>query len=1046
MSESPSATLPIRLQLLNGARLQLGRRTITRFPAGKSLQLLAFLALRPGIAHERVFLADLLWPDVPSNTGRARLSVALTFLRGLLEAGSTPDEMFAADRATLCLRPQRVHTDVGNFERTLHQAERETARPEATSASCLRLLGDALRVYSGAFLPGVTDEWIEVERVRLAACYDSALDTWSSLTRRVPPRPLSNRPRASDTPVPLQVPVSELIADGCCATLPLSITRFVGRDEAVQALRNLAKEKVRLVTLIGSGGIGKTRLALEAAYGETDRAVVWVPLADLIHPADLARTVANALRLPPRDRETGFEAVVHALNAVPSLVLLDNAEHLRGNVADFVAELLSVVTASTFWVTSREPLDIVGEHVFPVGPLTLPPEDAQDTANVEASFACALFVDRAQMVRPDFTVNVRNAITLARLCRRLDGIPLALELAAARVQTTSMGQILQSLQEGTQTLSALARRGLPARHCSLHAAIAWSVRLLPPHTARFLFAMSVFQGGWTMEAAEAVTGNALAAGHLANLVTASLVVAEEQANGALRYRLLETVHDFAASELDEKARVEACSRHCVYFTNLADQVFEGLWECGSSFWAVQAIPEEANLLAALETARSSDVQAYLRLAGASVRFLFRQHQAAITHLEQALALSPATDSLLRARALYTLYSCHAMHGDEAHVEALLREALAMVRRLNKPRVLARYLCADADNEHAQSEAAGLFHIHGTPGEQSQAMLGQAVGTWRRGEPDAAEALFAEAQRLSRAAGICVWPGLLNEWGYFLLWRGDLPRAEALLQNAVDAMQHFDGRFTEHARWILAAARVGLGHYAAARSDAETVIAGQRALPPSFSTVSPRRVAALACIAEGDWETAETYLRSAMSDLLSIDARFGPAHVGAARAELSLARGDKKGSFALAEEAFVLLHEEAGCPILPDAPFWKTISAVNARSTLARAESQNGLWDAAKRGFRDVLRFRHRVGLYNGALLEIEGLAALRAEAGEDENAARLFAACETLRLRAGTPPLPHQTREIAARVTSLRTDARGTAWHDGQNLSLPELVALALSK
>lgn len=1045
--ENPYRELPARLHLLGESRLQLGRRNVTRFRAGKSLTLLAFLALQPGIAHRREFLADLLWPDAPAETGRSRLSVALTFLRGLLEGADAPGSVFEAHPLTLRLLPGRVHTDVADFEHAVQEARREATRAGATAASRLQRVGDVLRAYPGELLPGIGDDWVENERARLAALQDEALVTWESLTQRRPPRPPAHPAHRADKATTVSTfPEGVATMGGSKAALPRRLTRLFGRDTEVRNLRQLAREGAHLVTLIGPGGVGKTQLSLESAAGESDRPVVWVPLADLTDAADIAPAVATALRLPPSDRNAARVSVVHALNAVPALVLLDNAEHLREGVADFVADLLDTVPEANIWVTSREALDVVGERLFPVTPLALPPPGTEDLAAVEISAACALFADRARMVRPDFAITDRNAGVVARLCRRLDGLPLALELAAARVQTTSLSQILQSLQGGVQGLSASTRRGLPDRHRSLYATIAWSVRLLAPEVARFFAALSVFHGGWTTGAAEVVTKDPLAADHLADLVTASLVVAEELPTGVLRYRMLETIRDFAASQLEGAARAEARERHLAYFLEYAEAAFDGVWECVSDVWPA-ALADEENFIVALETARTGDPLTYLRLAGAAGWVLAWHPDAGLYHLQQALSLSPSDDSLHRARTLYTLYSHYSGRHLFSQANDLLQEALSMARRLNAHRDVARYLNSFLDVEQVQVERVELFRAHGTPGEYAQALAMQAIGLWRRGHPIEAENQFAAAHELSQSLGSGAWALLLMEWGYFWFWRGDVGRAVSMLTADVEIVEKIDERACDHPRWLLAAALTVHGRHNEARDHADKVIRHWLHEPLTMKHVTPRRIAASASMGMGDLGGAEEYLNQAMAVVAQTSPQHGIISVAPLQAELALARGDRPGALAAASQAIAYSDLDAGFSNTRGGVFWDSITLVNARSILARTEAAMGLWDAARRGFTDTLRFRHHFGLYSGAFLEIEGLAACRQASGDTANAARLFAACETLRLRLGAPPLPHQARELADRVAPLRTDPTlQDAWRDGQNLTLQEAVALALEE
>lgn len=1039
-----SLTLPARLQLLGEARLYIGRRVVSRFPAGKSLQLLTYLALRPGVFHTRAQLVELLWPHVPEETGRARLSVALTFLRGLLEASQEPGSVVNADRTSLCLLPHRIQTDVADFEHALNGAAREFARPEPNKPGALSLLGDALRVYAGEFLPGVEDDWVERERARLAVRHEQAQNAWTTHTRRRPPRPRSASPIAAP---PSTLPVLQLRPDtGAKAVLPPRLTRFFGREQEIARLRERDGYS-RLVTLTGPGGVGKTRLCLEAASAEADQPVVWVPLADVSDTSAVLPAIAQALHLPTQSGDV-LEAVLYALNAVPALVLLDNAEHLREAVASVVASLLAG-TLSAFWVTSREPLGIEGERLVLVGPLSLPSDGEAEAQIVAQSRAGALFTDRAQAARPDFHLTDRNAAQVARLCRRLDGVPLALEIAAARLQTASLGQILDTLHAGGgHKMAHSARRNAPDRHRSLESAIAWSVRLLVPETAQFFFALSVFVGGWTSEAAEVVTGDSLASDRLAELVQASLVVTEETYGETLRYHMLETVRDYAAAQLDDVTRTVLEDRHAACFTRLADEAAETIYGWAPSPLADRLVSDTSNLLHALNTLKNRDASGmlYLRGAGAIGRLLYRDYDNIVPHLEAALARAPLEDSRERANALFALYWCRVVVGSGETTFEALHKAIAISRRLGDDRHLIRLLSLDVNDLPALEEAIARAQQQNLVWPQAWAECQRAMHLFRGGEAAYAETQFAHADALAQSAGVANHPGLRTEWSFCLLWRGKARQARSLLEDAVSVLDAAGWRHeADHPRWVLATACTTLGDYEAACRHAQIIAEHRRALSPSFYTSEPWRALASAHLGRGDIKQAQNAADEAARQLRAANPDFGPAYVGAIYAEIALARNQNEEAYAAVGEAYDILHRQFGISALSEAPFWIGITPVNTRSVLARAELRLGLWEAASTGLRDTLRFRHRLELYQGAFHEIEGLACLAAESGDTTRAARLFAASATLRLRAGTPPLPHQSDYITRYTARLQANAAlAPAWRDGQNLSLPQAAELAL--
>jgi predicted ATPase len=322
--------------------------------------------------------------------------------------------------------------------------------------------------------------------------------------------------------------------------------------------------------------------------------------------------------------------VVAALSGQPSLLLLDNCEHLVTQAARVVQLLLERVPTVTVLTTSRQRLDVPGEREFLVPPLPVPnlvepsaeadlPERAPAAVRLSRCASVQLFVDRAQAVRPDFQVTASNAAALADLCCRLEGIPLALELAAARVGVLTPAQILARL---SQRFDLLARRGREpgARHASLRAAIDWSYHLLSPELQRFFPLLSVFRGGFTLEAAEAVCETAAALDALTELRECSLVLAEESGE-EMRYGLLETLREYGAEQLTPEERAELARRHRDHFLQLGEQAEEELTGAAQGEWLERLETERENLRSALACcAERGEAKPGLRLSGSLARF------------------------------------------------------------------------------------------------------------------------------------------------------------------------------------------------------------------------------------------------------------------------------------------------------------------------------------------------------------------------------------------------------------------------------------------
>ena len=337
--------------------------------------------------------------------------------------------------------------------------------------------------------------------------------------------------------------------------LPSQATSFVGRAVELAELRVLVSGGSRLVTIAGPGGIGKSRLALQVAADALDGPGdgVWLAeLAPVAEPELVPRTAAAALRISDAPGRPMLETVVDAIGDRELLLILDNAEQVLEAVAELAAAVIRSCPRVCLLVTSREPLGISGEHVFRVPGLAVPPADLADPARLTAFESVQLFVEHAALHQRGFIVDDTSAAAVAAICVRLDGIPLALELAAARLSSLSAPEISARLDQRFRLLTTGNRTALP-RHQTLRALIDWSYDLLSPDEQTVLKRLSVFAGGWTLEAAEAVArGGAVEEWQvldlLAALVGKSLVQAEV-IDGATRYRLLETIRHYAAERL-----------------------------------------------------------------------------------------------------------------------------------------------------------------------------------------------------------------------------------------------------------------------------------------------------------------------------------------------------------------------------------------------------------------------------------------------------------------------------------------------------------------
>jgi predicted ATPase/DNA-binding CsgD family transcriptional regulator len=470
--------------------------------------------------------------------------------------------------------------------------------------------------------------------------------------------------------------------------LPLQLTTFVGRaNELVEIQRLLAAK--RFVTLTAVGGAGKTRLALEVAERTLDAYPDGVWLVDLTPVKDghlVSRVFGSTLGVHERPRQPMAHTLVEHLSARHLLLVVDNCEHVVEDCAGLVDTILRSCPAVTLLATSREPLRVSGETVWRLAPLAVPdPAVRIDLHELAECEAVGLFMDRAQLAAPGFEMSAYNAPAVADLCRRLDGIPLAIELAAARASLMSPDQILNRLKDRFGLLTGGSRTG-PARHRTLQAAIDWSHDLLSDSERRLFRRLSVFAGSFSLEAIEQVcSGDDLEVetitGLLGNLVDKSLVIA---AGGVpIRFRMLDTLHQYGHERLTESGELEQVNlRHCEFFVALGAEAVSYLKGQEERAWYQRLAQDISNLRLALEWATGRESEANLRLSTALTDFWYIHGlvQEGDSWLTRALADYTIPDQL-RARALEMRGQFSYWRNDISTASACWHECLDLYREL-----------------------------------------------------------------------------------------------------------------------------------------------------------------------------------------------------------------------------------------------------------------------------------------------------------------------------------------------------------------------------
>lgn len=760
--------------MLGRFEVDTGRGPITHFRTHKTGVLLAYLAAHLGEMHGRDQLASMLWPDADLESARTSLRTALAALRKLLEPA---DHALVADRQQVGLDPDAVDSDARSFERLTEMAARakdSTARETARAA--------AAEAYAGPFLPGFREEWARQIRERLAAARERALS---------PEEP------APPVVTPTPTPADSEGAAGPRANLPVPLTTFFGRDSEIESILGVIRVGgARLVTLTGPGGSGKTRLALEAARlwaAESRASVVFVALADVGDSTFLPDAMLQALRVDRAAHSPAIDQVIHALGTGPSLLVLDNFEHLIDAGVDAVLRLLRDASQVTCLVTSRQRLDIGGECEIPIAPLPIP-GGAAVLEELERCTSVQLYVDRARAARREFALTPSNAPAVAAICDRLQGMPLAIELAAAWSSALTPAQIYERLCQSLDILAS-RRKDLAPRHRTLRATIAWSYQLLPPELQRFFARLSVFRGGWTLEAAEIVCAERDALMFLHHLLDRSLVAAEE-AGSAMRYRCLETLREFAAEQLTSESAEALHERHARWCLRIAESARVHLLGASQAEWLRRLEAEHENFRAALQRAVESQPELALRLATALDRFWEVRGfvSEGLDWLDRALAAAPPS-SPLRPVAL-DLAGRFAWFSNRFDVaRERFEESLELSRALGPDAIagpLAHLARMEAFIAGDTARSRTLLHealeIATRTGDSAQVqnileMLCQV--SLIEGDIPAAVRRGGEWHAAAREAGDATSiAGSLVMWGIALMNAGEFERAGALFEEAI----------------------------------------------------------------------------------------------------------------------------------------------------------------------------------------------------------------------------------------------------------------------
>lgn len=814
------------------------------------------------------------------------------------------------------------------------------------------------------------------------------------------------------------------------------LTSFVGREAEMNRLVEVLTDN-RLVTLTGAGGIGKTRLALQMAAtmaGDFDGGAWHVDLAPITDPDLVAVAVIRTLGLGDQLGCSAIDVLVRFVGDRHMLVVLDNCEHLLDACAALVDALLSGCPAATLVATSREPIGLTGEVSWRVPSLSLADE------------AIKLFTDRARAVRPDFYLTEDNADTVVEICRRLDGVPLAIELAAARVRVMSLTEIRDSLQNGFRLLTGGARTAMP-RQQTLQASVDWSHALLT-ESERVLFRRAaVFMGGFDLDAAQAIAGSSNAERYqvldlLTLLVDKSLVVAES-ASGATRYRLLETIRQYAMERLSESGESDAVrSRHRDHYMTVA-ALLDSAGGIGHEHRVQQADDEIDNLRAAFTWCRdNSDTELAAQLASTLLRLWLERGRIreGRTWFDAVLADQAAQPIAVavRARLLADDAILDIYAGGTDRMERAC-EALAVARELDDPALLAWALTA--------CSGVALY------------------------DPEIAQPYLAEAIAVARSVDDKWRLGhILHQQAYGAIMAGDPIAAIAAAQEGRDLADAIGDRFVARAcRWDLGVAQGMAADMSASVAQLREVIVDAEAARDALWRSLALSLRALMLTYHGDTATARASATAAIDDAMELGGIYPGLAYGALIAA-TLGEGD----VAAADDAIAAGWQHVTVQPKMTA-IWLVYRAYAAMASGDLAEARRWAADAvaATRGFHQALALTTRAGVaiaegepeqayrdahealaialrtkaYGCAADTFECLALLAIGAAGHTEAARFYGAAHALRQRAGQVRFEIFDAIHAAAMTALR-DAMGdedydSAWAEGAMLSTEEAIAYA---